>query len=122
MDTTPRRFELRTRSRYSVDVAPDFQMCARLIFATLIGLMLCSIATIETSELLRLADDTSNDFSLPNVPRQAASIAVAEFREPYPLTAPTLKGQGRPNFRPQTAIASAKTSQDILRALCIIRT
>jgi hypothetical protein len=97
-------------------------MCARLIFATLIGLMLCSIATIETSELLRLADDTSNDFSLPNVPHQPASIAVAEFREPYPLTAPTLKGQGRPNFRPQTAIASAKTSQDILRALCIIRT
>jgi len=69
-------------------------MCARLIFATLIGLMLCSIATIETTELPRLADDTSNDFSLPNVPRQAASIAVAEFREPYPHTAPTLKGQG----------------------------
>jgi hypothetical protein len=97
-------------------------MCARLIFATLIGLMLCSIATIETTELLRLADDTSNDFSLPNVPRQAASIAVAEFREPYPHTAPTLKDQGCPNFRTQTAIASAKTSQDILRTLCIIRT
>ena len=63
-----------------------------------------STATIETTELLRLADDTSNDFSLPNVPRQAASIAVAEFREPYPHTAPTLKGQGCPNFRPQTAI------------------
>lgn len=97
-------------------------MCARLIFATLIGIMLCGIATVETTELLRLADDTSNDFSLPHIPRQAVSIAVARFREPYPQTGQARKDGGRLSFRTTATTAATTTSRDILRAFCVIRT
>jgi hypothetical protein len=96
-------------------------MLARLIFATLIGLLLCSLVTLETTELLRLADDTSNDISLRNVQQQAASIAVPQSRDQQPETVQTLDGGERPNVRPQTA-GSSHTPKDILQALCVMRT
>jgi hypothetical protein len=94
---------------------------ARLIFATLIGLLLLSLATLETTELLRLADDTSNDVSLRDFQQKAASIAVPQSRDQYVETVQTLDGGERPNVRPQTA-GSSRTLKDILQALCVMRT
>ena len=85
-------------------------MLARLIFATLIGLLLCSLATLETTELLRLADDASNDVSLRNVQKNAASIAVPQSRDQHPETVQTLDGGERPNVHPQTA---GSTHEDV---------
>jgi hypothetical protein len=94
---------------------------ARLIFATLIGLLLLSLATLETTELLRLADDTSNDVSLRDFQQKAASIAVPQSRDQYVETVQTLDGGERPKVRPQTA-GSSRTLKDILQALCVMRT
>jgi hypothetical protein len=38
-------------------------MRLKVIFFVVVGLLLCSLATLETPEFLKLADDTSNDFS-----------------------------------------------------------
>ena len=51
-------------------------MRAKLILATLFGLFLCSLATLEITELSRLVDDTSNDFSLPHSGPESSSAAV----------------------------------------------
>jgi hypothetical protein len=67
---------------YSI-LPSDADVCTRLIFATLIGLLLLSLATLETTELLRLADDTSNDASLPNVQQKVGSIAVPQSRDQH---------------------------------------
>jgi hypothetical protein len=69
--------ELSARSLYKFLTCPRMlKMLARLIFATLIGLLLCTLATLEITELLRLADDASNDVSLRNVQKNVASIAL----------------------------------------------
>jgi hypothetical protein len=103
-------------------IPSDVEMRARLIFATLISFLICSLATLETTELLRLADDTSNDFSVPNVQQKAASIAVPQSRDQHPETVQTLDGGERPNVLPQTAGSSSHTPKDILQTLCVMRT
>ena len=53
-------------------------MRAKLILVTLVGLLFCSLATLETTELLKLADDSSNDFSLPHSEHGTSSAIVCK--------------------------------------------
>ena len=39
-------------------------MRTRLIFAIVVGLLFCTLTTLEFPELINLTDDTSNDYSL----------------------------------------------------------
>jgi hypothetical protein len=96
-------------------------MCTRLIFATLIGFLLCSLATVETTELLRLADDTSNDFSLPIVRQMTLTTAVSQSRDSRPKTVQTTSGCEWSNFSAQTS-GSSFTPKEILNNLRVIRT
>jgi len=98
-----------------------FEMRSRLIFTTLVVLLLCSLGTLETTELLNLADDTSNDFSLLGSQQQTASAVVRESVEGQPRVVPPTDGSERPRVRRQAA-GSSRPGKDFLHFLCIMRT
>jgi len=95
---------------------------AKFIFAILAGILFCTVSTLEIPELLRLADDTSNDFPVSGI-QEAVPVAVeAQARSggvvPLPETAelcPALNArlQSR-GFEP--------TVDDFLHSLCVLRT
>ena len=94
-------------------------MRAKFIFATLIGLLFCTLATLEITELFEFTDDTFNDFSLVGT-QQASSAVVPQSLELQPKTNPTTQTE-RPTARrlPPSASYHAK---DVLHLLCIMRT
>lgn len=96
-------------------------MRSRLIFVALVSLLFCSLSTLETSELLKLADDTSNDFSLCS-PQQEISSAVG-FSRPVarPRSSPARATSERAAIRRRFA-SSSRPTQDFLHFLCIQRT
>jgi hypothetical protein len=97
-------------------------MRSKLIFATVIGLLLCSLATVETTELLRLADDTSNDFSLPNVHEKVSSTTVLQSRDRHPKTVQISRwGERPPKVRSQIA-GFSYNPKDILHTFCVMKT
>ena len=96
-------------------------MRATLILATLVGLLLCSLATLEITELARLADDTSNDFSLPHFGQKSASAAIRESCELQPRVVATTHRCEWPRVFRHTAVSSYP-AKDFLHFLCIIRT
>jgi len=96
-------------------------MRARLIFAALVGLLFCSLATLETAELLKLADDTSNDFSLLGTQREASPTVVRQSLEVQPKAIPAMDGSERPRVRRRPA-GSSYPAKDFLQFFCIMRT
>ncbi len=72
-------------------------MRAKFIFATLVGLLCCSLATLEITELFELTDDTSNDFSLVGT-QQASSAVVPQSLALQPKTNSTTDTE-RPTAR-----------------------
>jgi hypothetical protein len=93
-------------------------MRAKFIFATLVGLLFCSLATLEITELFELTDDTSNDFSL--VGTQQASSAVVPQSLEQPKTNPTTETE-RPTAR-RLPPGTPYHAKDVLHLLCIMRT
>ena len=97
-------------------------MRAKLILATLVGLLLCSLATLEITELSRLADDTSNDFSLLHSGAESSSAAFRNGRDLLP------RSGSYPPYRCEQvrvcrrAIPSSHLSKDFPDFLCIMRT
>lgn len=97
-------------------------MRAKFIFAILAGILFCTVSTLEVPELLRLADDTSNDFPVAGV-HEAAPVAVeaqtrlggvpplAETAAPRPVLNARFQSRG---FEP--------TVDDFLHSLCVLRT
>lgn len=96
-------------------------MLAKLILAALFGLLLCSLAILEITELSRLADDTSNDFSLLHSGLESSSAAVRESRDLQPRVVGITHRCERPRVFRHTA-GSSKPAKDFLQFLCTIRT
>jgi hypothetical protein len=96
-------------------------MRPRVIFFVVVGLLFCSLATLETSEFLKLADDTSNDFSLLNVEANTTSAIVRQSQESKPKAVPAPIQRRQPKARPIIS-TSANASSDLLHVLCVIRT
>jgi len=94
-------------------------MRAKFIFATLVGLLFCSLATLEITELLELTDDTFNDFSLIGT-QQASSAVVTQSLALQPKTNLTTETE-RPTARRLPPSASYQ-ARDVLHLLCIMRT
>jgi hypothetical protein len=94
-------------------------MRAKFIFATLVALLFCSLATLEITELFELTDDTSNDFSLVGT-QQASSAVVPQSLELQPKTNRTTETRW-PTARPLPPSASYH-ARDVLLLLCIMRT
>jgi hypothetical protein len=96
-------------------------MRAKLILATLFGLFLCSLATLEITELSRLVDDTSNDFSLPHSGAESSSAAVgrncdlqsgSDSYPRYGCEQPRVWGR---------ATGSSQLTKDFFHLLCVMR-
>jgi hypothetical protein len=96
-------------------------MRTRLIFAVLLGLLFCSLASLEATELVRLADDTSNDFSLPHSEQETSSAIVRRSLSVQPTAFPTTDASEPWRVRCRVA-DSTYPAKDFLHFLCVIRT
>jgi hypothetical protein len=94
-------------------------MRAKFIFATLVALLFCSLATLEITELFELTDDTSNDYSLVGT-QQPSSAVVPQNLELQPKTNRTTETRW-PTARPVPPSPSYH-ERDVLHLLCIMRT
>jgi hypothetical protein len=113
--------ELNVGLLYNSSVLSDSKMRLKVIFFVVVGLLFCSLATLETSEFLKLADDTSNDFSLLNVEANTSSAVVRQSQESQPKAVPAPIQRRQPKVRPDTSHFS-NASTDLLHLLCVIRT
>lgn len=96
-------------------------MRTRFILVSIVRLLFCSLSTLETPELVKLADDTSNDFSLMTRP-QDISISTCN-----PALVARLK-ISRPRLALDRtpiqlgSISASRFTPDFLHFLCIQRT
>ena len=81
-------------------------MLAKITFRLVLGILLCSLATIEAVEFVRLVDDTSNDFSISNSVEESSSaiLIAARNRERQVPPPPLLRRQN-----PKSQLLSART-------------
>jgi hypothetical protein len=114
-----RSLKSRTHLLYSW-VPSGCGMRAKFIFATLVGLLCCSLAALEITELFELTDDTSNDFSFVGT-QQASSAVVPQSLELQPKTNSTTDTE-RPTARRLPSSASSYHAKDVLHLLCTMRT
>lgn len=95
-------------------------MRTRFILVAFVSLLFCSLCTLETPELVKLADDTSNDFSIL-IHRQETTEPVCN---PVPI-APLKVSRPRPvlDFAPVhlRLVSSSHFAPDFLHFLCIQR-
>jgi len=96
-------------------------MRLKVIFFVVVGLLFCSLATLETSEFLKLADDTSNDFSLLYVEANTSSAIVRRSHESQLRAVPAPVQNQQPKVRLDIS-ASSNAASDLLHVLCVIRT
>jgi hypothetical protein len=116
-----RAVELRARMLYKWPLRSGFEMRAKLILVTLVGLLFCSLATLETTELLKLADDASNDFSLPQSEHETSSAIVCKSVAVQPGAFPTTD-ESEPRRVWCRDADSSYPAKDFLHFLCIMRT
>lgn len=95
-------------------------MRAKIIFATLVGLLFCSLATFEITELTNLSDDASNDF-LALDSQQAPSAIVDQSLELQSKTNPTADDSERPRVS-RWLEGDSHHAKGVLRLLCVMRT
>jgi hypothetical protein len=96
-------------------------MRPKVSFFVVVGLLFCSLATLETTEFLKLADNTSNDFSLLNVEANTSSAIVRQSQYSQPNAVPAPIQSQRPKVRPDIS-ALSNASNDLLHVICVIRT
>jgi hypothetical protein len=97
-------------------------MRLKVVFFVVVGLLFCSLATLETGEFLKLADDTSNDFSLLNVEANSSSAIVRQSQESQPKGVPAPVQRRQPKVRTDIPDFSNAASNNRLHVLCVIRT
>ena len=95
------------------------EMRARLILAVLAGVLFCSLATIELTELIRLADDTSNDFSLLQTQQGKCSTVIPPSQQRQLVTIPCGLDPQR-NERPR--LAPSICLKQFSSIVCVLRT
>jgi hypothetical protein len=96
-------------------------MRARFILVAVVSLLFCSLSTLETPELLKLADDTSNDFSIL-IHRQETTVSIGNPARVSRLkTIRCRPAVDRAPIRFRFA-SSSRPAQDFLHFLCVQRT
>src|ERR1700730_3069590 len=116
-----RSVELRASMLYKWALLLCLEMRSRLIFAVLLGVLFCSLASLESTELIRLADDTSNDFSLSLSEHETSSASVRESHSVQPKTLPATD-ESEPRKVRRLFEDSSYAAKDSLHFLCIMRT
>ena len=112
-------FELKAYVLYPC-VSSGGGMRAKVIFATLVGLLFCSLATFEITELANLSDETSNDF-LAFDSQRAPSAIVDQSLELQSKTNPTTDDGERPRVS-RWLEGDLHHAKGVLHLLCIMRT
>ncbi len=100
-------------------------MRTKLTLATVVGLLLCSLATIELPELVNLIDNTSNDYSLVLLTRDAPTVIKVQVGMLSQGSTDLTDVQHRPAAASGCAIPFIQpihTPDNILHLLCIHRT
>lgn len=97
-------------------------MRANFIFAALAAILFCTVSVMEIPELLRLANDTSNDFAMTGVQEEARPAAELKQRRADVLqfvASPAPRCQ--PHARFQTRRIEPRFDNH-LASLCVLRT
>jgi hypothetical protein len=94
---------------------------SNFMFAVLVGLLFCSLATLETTELLRLTDDTSNDFSILGPKQESSSAVDFQSHERQPVVLSSRSDRKKPDERAHCAPSSRPTKES-LHLHCVLRT
>ncbi len=99
-------------------------MRTKLTLATVVGLLLCSLATIELPELVNLIDNTSNDYSLVLLTRDAPTVIKVRVGMLSQGSTDLRDVQHRPAAASGCApfIQPIHTPDNILHLLCVQRT
>jgi hypothetical protein len=99
-------------------------MSTKIARAIAVGLLLCSLAALEIPELIGLVDDTSNDYSLLLITRNAptASVRVHPPSEMLSVRAEVLRRYADSHTGIGSAREDPRDSQDMLQLLCVRRT
>jgi hypothetical protein len=88
-----------------------------------VGLMFCALTTMEFPELIKLVDDTSNDFSLVLFVKNAPSVVKVQMpRQGRPTSADALRRHAAAFFSAHSLIPVFHASVDMLHMLCLQRT
>jgi hypothetical protein len=94
----------------------------KFIVAIVAGILLCTVCTQEIPELLRLADDTSNDFSLIAVEEVVPhTVEASERRADFTPTVASAKPRREATARFQSR-GFEPSIDDFLHSLCVLRT
>jgi|SRR5579862_2566473 len=97
----------------------------KLTLLTVVGLLLCSLATIELPEMVNLIDNTSNDYSLVLLTRDAPTVIKVQVGM-LPQGSTGLTGtQSRPTAASRWTdplIQRLRAPEDLLHLLCVHRT
>ena len=98
-------------------------MRIKLTLAMAVGLMFCTLATMELPELIKLVDDTSNDFSLVVIAKDALKIVKIQILPPgQPVFADFQRRQAALCFPTHPLIQTFRTPGEVLHVFCVLRT
>src|SRR5271170_4173205 len=95
--------ELNVHLMYKSCGSSDSEMRSKLFFFVVVGLLFCSLATLETTEFLTLTDDTSNDFSLLHVETNPSSAIVRQSQVSQATAVPAPIPRRQPKVRPDVS-------------------
>jgi hypothetical protein len=100
-----------------------FLVRTELTLALVVGLLFCSLATMEVPELINLVDNTSNDFSLVVFVKNAPTTVEVRMRHQGRPGLPSVPRSRQPSvLRTHSSILSLQASGDMLHVLCVQRT
>jgi hypothetical protein len=95
----------------------------RICLAVVVGLLFCTLATLELPELVNLSDDTSNDYSLTVF----QNYEVEAHQKQAPQFSPTVVFGDAIFERSDVSVPDWHSNEvlprpDLLRMICILRT
>lgn len=97
---------------------------SRICLALIVGLLFCSLGSLEIPELVKLADDSSNDFTILHSPQEIAAPMLAK-QAPASLETPQEHAPGWISDPIDSVVVVAlhpHASDQLIHLLCIQRT
>jgi hypothetical protein len=105
-------------------VSPVVHLRYRICFAVIVGLLFCSLGSLEIPEMMKLVDDSSNDFTILHSPQEISAPVMAR-QAPTSFVSPQLQAPGWISETAETGfvvVLHPHASDELIRFLCIQRT
>jgi len=96
-------------------------MNIRFRIVVVVAVLLCALAALEFPELVRLSDDTSNDFSF-TVSKEADVVVAKQNASAQPVELAVRTAASWPPPEGSRSYRSLSSPSDLLPLLCIHRT